>query len=141
MWAPLVYPPSAPFQSTTLSGTALFTSNALSVPGSWRLVVVPNSPSDPKFSFTINIFANGNVVGKYVDVARYNRYFTIFHRSAGPKTVSLTVPTNFASQVSLNLYGPFQSLTVAGGDLQTNTPQQGTVSITYSSNSREYYYL
>jgi hypothetical protein len=81
------------------------------------------------------------VVGKYTDVARYNRYFTIFHRSAGQYTVSLTVPPNLASQVSLNLYGPFDSLTVAGGDQQTATSQQGSFSITYSSNSRQYYYV
>ena len=58
---------------------------------------MPDIPSDPQFIFTIDIYANGNLVDKYVDVARYYRYFTIFHRTAGPKTVSLTVPSNLAS--------------------------------------------
>jgi hypothetical protein len=59
-------------------------------------VVTPVSASDPKFMFTINIFANNQTIGKYVDVARYYRYFTLFHTAAGQRTVTLNVPPSMA---------------------------------------------
>jgi hypothetical protein len=142
LWAPLSYPPNAPFQTARLSGTAKFVGTPLTAPGSWRLVVTPASNSDPKFIFTINIFANDQTIGKFVDVARNYRFFTIFHTAAGQHTVTLNVPANLAREATLNVYGPFQSLTVEGGNQNTAAPaDSGLASITYNANAREYYYI
>ena len=46
--------------------------------------------------FTINIFANNQTIGKFVDVARYYRYFTLFHTAAAQRTVTLNVPPSMA---------------------------------------------
>lgn len=87
---------SSPAMVTTLSGTTTYTSNPIPYAGAWRLVIVPSSAADPQFIFTINIFANNQTIGKFVDVARSSRFFTVFHNAGGNHIVSLTLPSNMA---------------------------------------------
>jgi hypothetical protein len=141
LWQPQTSPPNSPFQTASLSGTAKYASNPLSIPGSWRIVVTPSSLSDPQFLFTINIFANNQTIGRFIDVARYYRFFTIFHTAAGTHNVTLTVPSDMATEVSLSVYGPFQSLTAAGGNQLTSSSQTPTTVLTYTTAARQYYYI
>jgi hypothetical protein len=142
LWQPLTYPPNSPAQATVLTGSGFYTSSPLTVPGSWRLVITPASLSDPMFFFTINIYANNQTIGNYADVGRYNRYLAIFHNAAGDHNVTLILPSSMIGMATLNLYGPFQTLSVSGGVQQTNSNSESTTTtISYTTTGRQFYYI
>lgn len=107
----------------------------------WRLVVTPQFPSTPQFPFNININANNQTIGKYTDIARYNRVFILYHNSAGSNTVTLTLPSSLVGKATLSVYGPFQTLAVSGGPSQTITTQSMITTIKYKTSGSEYFYI
>lgn len=136
LWKPFTYPPNLPDQQTLLTGSATYNSQPLSDPGQWRLVISPQGPSSLQFPFAIVIYANGQIVGKYVDVARYSRFLTAYHSSAGSHNVTLTLPSSMIGSAVLYLYGPFDTITTSGGpSLQNNTATQ-IMTINYQTNGR-----
>jgi hypothetical protein len=141
LWQPLSYPPNTPDQQTSLTGTAQFTSAPLSVPGIWRLVVTPQGNAGLQFAFKISISANNQSIAKNVDIARYSRVFTLYHSSGGSHSVKLSVPNSLAGMATLYLYGPFDTLTVAGGMSIANNSQAMSTTINYQTSGRQYYYI
>lgn len=115
LWKPLSYPPNSPDEFVVLSGGGTYKSNPLSIAGSWRIVISPLYSTSAQFQFTISFSANNLSIGKYADIARHSRIFILYHNSAGKKSIKLSVPSSFAGQATPYLYGPFQSLAVAGG--------------------------
>ena len=141
LWKPFTYPPSLPDQQTVLTGSATYNSQPLSAPGQWRLVISPQGSSSLQFPFGIVIYANNLLVGKYVDVARYSRFLTIYHSSAGSHNVTLTLPSSMIGNAVLYLYGPFDTLTTSGGPYLQNSNATQIMTLNYQTNGREYFYI
>ena len=119
-----------------LSGGGTYKSNPLSIAGSWRIVVSPLYPTSAQFPFTISLSANNQSIGKYVDIGRSNRIFILYHNSAGKKSIKLSVPSSFAGQATPYLFGPFQSLAVAGGIPISSDQSGGSVVVSYQTQGR-----
>ena len=62
-----------------LVGTANFKSRPIDATGFWRVEVLPNNPSY-NYQLLVSIF-NGQLIDKYVDVARTEKMFVTYFQS------------------------------------------------------------
>jgi hypothetical protein len=141
LWCGLqAYPTASPEQTTTLTGSATYNSAPVKNTASYRMEIVPATPSGNPFPFSVRIVANNITVGSFSDVARYDRIFPYYHATMGSYAVSASLqrPGN-GFGLTLTVYGPFTSLQVSGGSVVGSSgPSGGTVS--YNSNGNQYYY-
>lgn len=141
LWpAQQAYPFGSPEQTTTLTGSATFNSAPVKATASYRMEIVPATPSASPFPFSIRIVTNNVTVGSFSDVARYDRIFPFYHATMGSYSVSASIQRpgkDFG--LTVTVYGPFSSLKVSGGSVVGSSgPSGGTVS--YNSNGNQYYY-
>lgn len=109
LWAGMKgYPNGSPEQTTTLTGSATYTSAPLKNTGSYRLEIVPATPSGKAFPFSIRITADNITVGTFSDVARYDRIFPYYHATMGAYSASASMQrSGNGLGLTLTVYGPF----------------------------------
>ena len=105
-----------------------------------ELEVVSATLSGNPFPFEIRIQVDNTTVGTFSDVARYDRIFPIYIANMGSYSAnaSMQLPGN-GLELTLTVYGPFQTLQVSGGSVVGSTGSSGG-SVSYNSNGNQYYY-
>lgn len=131
-------PNSEPYQIISQSGNVMVTFNPLDQAGEWRLEILPTDPAT-HFRFNVVIRVDNRTVGSFSDVARYQRIFTLYHRTAGSYSVSLNLPNGDTGTI-LSLFGPFSGISVNGGEQLQGDMSPNQV-IEYRTSGKEYYYV
>ena len=131
LWAPYTsYPNDSPEQEFSMQGSGTFYSTPLKISGNYRIEILPLSEKN-QFPFNMNIQIDNVTVAKYVDSARYDRVFAIYHFTNGNYQASVIAPSIFATSVSVQVYGPFQTLQVSGGSLASSSLSNNGIANTY----------
>ena len=120
-------------------GTLAFGCKATDTSGTWRVEVLPNADD---FVFQIRFAVNNNTLGNFYGIASYGRVFAVYYGSAAFYTAQLSMSSGSLNDIKFALYGPFNSLTVSGGNPTLPISvglMQSSISFWASSNS--YYYI